>query len=94
MRKTNAVPDSDTSARKKHEQAEPVDETVENLEGRQTSIKSGKHSSMEKMAASRPEMAESPGAHPVPGAFGNEHEDEEVTGPSEAHRDKALRSKP
>lgn len=40
------------------------------IEGLQTSNKAGKHSSAEKLAASRPEFGASPGAKPVDGAFG------------------------
>jgi hypothetical protein len=77
--KTN-VPDSDTTARTPIDQEdEQLDETTENLEGRQTSIKSGKHSSVEKMAASRPELGTGRGAQPVPGAFGDD-ESHPVTG--------------
>ena len=59
---------------------------------RQTSNKSGKHSSVEKLTASRPEFGASPGAKPVPGA-GGDTEDGEEHAPSGGHRDKALRSK-
>jgi len=94
MRKTTAVPDSDTTARKKHEDDTAIDETLDNTDGRQTSQKTGKHSSVEKMAASRPEFAESPGAHPVPGADGDPGKDHEPTPEgTNAHRDKALRPK-
>jgi hypothetical protein len=81
-RKTN-YPDSDQSARKSHpaqgdeEVAESTDETV-NV---QTSHKSGKHSSAEKLSASRPEFGEGRGAQPVDGAFGHHEEGEhQVTG--------------
>jgi len=40
------------------------------IEGLQTSNKAGKHSSAEKLAASRPEFGASSGAKPVDGAFG------------------------
>lgn len=74
-RKSN-YPDSDQSARKSHpakgdeDVAESTDETV-NV---QTSHKSGKHSSIEKLSASRPEFGEGRGAQPVEGAFGSDEE--------------------
>src|SRR5438552_8426174 len=81
-RKMN-YPDSDQSARKSHpakgdeETAERTGETV----NAQTSQKSGKHSSAEKLAASRPEFGEGRGAQPVDGAFGSDEEGEhQVTG--------------
>ena len=94
-RKTTAIPKSDETARHKVETEDTaVDETVENLDGRQTSQKTGKHSSVEKLAASRPEFSESPGAHPVPGADGEPGKDHEPTlEGTNAHRDKALRPK-
>ncbi len=94
-RKTTAVPNSDETARHKVEPEDTtVDETVENLDGRQTSQKTGKHSSVEKLAASRPEFSESPGAHPVPGADGDQDKEHEPTPEgTNAHRDKALRPK-
>jgi hypothetical protein len=82
MKKTNA-PDSDESARKRHPDAaadlmEDVDSAPSGL---QTSNKSGKHSSAEKLAASRPEFGTGRGAVPVDGAFGaNVDETHEVTG--------------
>ncbi|HZQ53426.1 MAG TPA: hypothetical protein VFB14_14575 [Bryobacteraceae bacterium] len=72
-RKTN-LPDSDETARNKH----PFtgDENVADADtatpGLQTSNKSGKHSSAEKLAASRPEFGAGRGAQPVPGAFGDD----------------------
>jgi len=97
MRKTTAVPDSDESARNKHDYTErdtTFDDSVQSDEGRQTSQKTGKHSSVEKLAASRPEFGNSPGQNPVPGADGDPGKDHEK--PPEgtnAHRDKALRPK-
>jgi hypothetical protein len=63
------MPDSDRSARKPVEEIEdeiaaPAGELAE----RQTSVKTGKHSSVEKQAASRPELA--PRRKPVAGAHG------------------------
>lgn len=80
LRKTD-LPDSDETARNKHpyNDGEPDLEETVNDEGLQTSNKSGKHSSVEKLAASRPEFGTSPGAKPVPGAFG-EDESHVVTG--------------
>lgn len=72
-RKNTAIPQSDETAR--HPDAaseeEEIYEDPGNLEGRQTSNKSGKHSSVEKLAASRPEFGSSPGAKHVDGAFGD-----------------------
>lgn len=65
------VPDSDESARHERIPAEEMTEDAGNIEGLQTSTKSGKHSSVEKLAASRPEFNASPGANPVAGAFGS-----------------------
>ncbi len=71
-------PDSDQSARKSHpaegdqETGESPEETVDV----QTSTKSGKHSSVEKLSASRPEFGEGRGAEPVDGAFGRDEEGE------------------
>jgi hypothetical protein len=66
--------DSDETAREKHPLA--GDENIEDLSGEsaglQESSKTGKHSSVEKLAASRPEFGEGRGAQPVPGAFGND----------------------
>jgi hypothetical protein len=81
-RKTN-YPDSDQSARKKHpdsgdENVSDADTSVSDL---QTSNKSGKHSSAEKLAASRPEFGAGRGAQPVSGAFGSDEEGEhQITG--------------
>lgn len=74
-------PDSDESARKKHPHtAQPDDDsTTRNLEGSQTSNKSGKHSSVEKLAASRPELGSASGSQPAAGAFGRD-ESHVVTG--------------
>jgi hypothetical protein len=71
--KTN-LPDSDETAREKHGYAgnEQVQDASADIEGLQTSNKTGKHSSAEKLAASRPEFGESPGAKPVDGAFGDD----------------------
>ncbi|HEX5430957.1 MAG TPA: hypothetical protein VFW83_03255 [Bryobacteraceae bacterium] len=65
--KTSKVPDSDRFARKQSEDLES-EETADpgKLASRQVSNKSGKHSSVEKQAASRPEFA--PRAKPVAGA--------------------------
>jgi len=78
--KTNS-PDSDESARGKHPYAgdEQIEDVSADIEGLQTSNKAGKHSSVEKLAASRPEFGSSAGAKPVDGAFGNNPE-HNVTG--------------
>lgn len=72
-KKTN-YPNSDETARNKHpftgdENLPDVDTTTPGL---QTSNKSGKHSSAEKLAASRPEFGAGRGAQPVSGAFGDD----------------------
>ncbi len=71
--KTN-VPDSDESARGKHPDAadEEMEDVSLDIEGLQTSNKTGKHSSVEKLAASRPEFGSSSGGQPVSGAFGHD----------------------
>jgi hypothetical protein len=71
--KTNP-PDSDEAARDKHPYAggEQIPDASPNIEDLQTSNKMGKHSSVEKLAASRPEFGTSPGARPVDGAFGDD----------------------
>ena len=55
--KTNS-PESDETARGKHPYAgdEATDDASANIEGLQTSNNTGKHSSVEKLAASRPEF--------------------------------------
>src|SRR5579884_2993165 len=80
-RKTN-YPDSDESARRNHpdaaDEAMPdVDTSVPDL---QSSNKSGKHSSAEKLAASRPEFGAGRGAQPVDGAFGHNEGEHQITG--------------
>src|SRR5438477_7192436 len=82
-KKNTAAPKSDQTARKESEDlyiesAENVEQ--EDLTGRQISSKTGKRSSAQKLAASRPEFGPSPGAHPVAGAFGK---DQEIAGSGE-----------
>jgi hypothetical protein len=78
-RKANP-PDSDETARQKHGYAgENIPDADTSVEGLQASNKSGKHSSAEKLAASRPEFGEGRGAQPVSGAFGDD-ETHQVTG--------------
>jgi hypothetical protein len=79
-RKTN-YPDSDETARQDHSEEEGMKSqgtTEIALEG-QTSNKSGKHSSVEKLAGSRPGFGQGRGAVPVDGAFGDDP-DHVVTG--------------
>lgn len=75
--KTN-LPDSDETARGKHAYAgeEDMPDASTDIEGLQTSNKSGKHSSVEKLAASRPEFGAAAGAKPVDGAFGKDRDEE------------------
>ena len=63
---------SDQMARGKH--AFPAEDTLEeaSTEQSQTSNKSGKHSSVERLAASRPEHGTGRGARLVAGAFGDD----------------------
>lgn len=74
-------PNSDETARAKHPYAgdEAVPDASDDIAGLQTSNKTGKHSSAEKLAASRPEFGAGRGAQPVSGAFGDD-ESHEVTG--------------
>lgn len=74
-------PDSDETARKKHAYAgeEEMPDVSTDIAGLQTSNKSGKHSSVEKLAASRPEFGRSAGSQAVDGAFGDDP-DHVVTG--------------
>jgi len=74
-------PDSDESARSQHPDAaaDQIPDASQDIEGLQTSNKSGKHSTAEKLAASRPEFGTGRGAVPVDGAFG-EDPDHVVTG--------------
>ena len=86
MKLDTSVPPSDQSARPKHpdsaqeapDDVNPDDVNTE-LEGRQVSNKSGKHSTVEKLGASRPEFGTGRKAEPVAGAFGGD-ESHEVTG--------------
>ena len=79
-RKTNP-PGSDQTARKKHPDAadDPMPDVDPEPFDLQTSNKSGKHSSAEKLAASRPEFGTGRKAIPVDGAFGHDP-DHAVTG--------------
>ena len=81
MEKTN-FPDSDESARAKHPDAgeENVPDANTEIGALQTSNKSGKHSTAEKLAASRPEFGTGRGAVPVDGAFGKDNEIHEIRG--------------
>ena len=76
MSRKNDLPDSDETARNKHamDPEEKADIDLSDVDI-QTSNKSGKHSSVEKLAAARPEFGERPGAKPVDGAFGNDDEE-------------------
>ena len=73
MEKTN-LPNSDRSVRKSNPDVGDLDtaEATDLTENIQTSHKSGKHSSAEKLAASRPNFGEGRGAQPVDGAFGKD----------------------
>jgi hypothetical protein len=72
------LPDSDQSARGKHAQEqeeENLSEVTDVVTPLETSHKSGKHSTAEKLAASRPEFSPGRGAQHVDGAFGEEKEE-------------------
>jgi hypothetical protein len=79
-RKTNS-PDSDESERRKHPDAaaDNIPDADTSIPELQTSNKSGKRSSAEKLAASRPEFGTGRGAVPVDGAFGDDP-DHVITG--------------
>ena len=81
MNDKNNAPDSDRSVRSNHpdsgdENVSDADLAIADL---QTSNKSGKHSTAEKLAASRPEFGAGRGAQPVSGAFGDD-ENHPITG--------------
>jgi hypothetical protein len=67
--KTNP-PDSDLTARKR-QGVRDLEKSEEGAATPETSNKTGKHSSVEKLAASRPEFAAAPGAKAKPGSFGD-----------------------
>lgn len=71
--KTN-YPGSDESARAKHPDAaqDPVEDASPDISGLQTPNKSGKHSTVEKLAASRPEFGTGRRAEEVAGGFGDD----------------------
>jgi hypothetical protein len=74
------LPDSDESARQKHAQEQETEnwnEVTDVVTDLQTSNKSGKHSTTEKLSASRPEFGEGRRAQHVDGASGSEEEERE-----------------
>lgn len=73
MEKTD-WPDSDETARSYHKEDEAETTIDADTTATQTSNKTGKHSSVQKLAASRPEFSAGRGAQPVDGAFGNDEE--------------------
>jgi len=92
-RKTVKIPDSDVTARKRNgETDEAGGATI--TDQLQTSNKTGKHSSVEKLAASRPEFGESPGAHPKSGAFGNPTPEEDTEHPLGSNGSRGLNGRP
>lgn len=62
--KHQATPDSDQTARHRSEDLTDLSDFPDNIEGLQTSNKTGKHSSVEKLAASRSDFAPRPSVHP------------------------------
>ena len=81
-KKAIKTPESDVSARHPREDMseEIYDTPNESLQQRQTSNKSGSHSNVEKLRASRSEFAPRPSAGPVPGARGPEQPQPETPG--------------
>ncbi len=77
MDKKQNFPESDESSRKSHyaQADEDQGESTERTLNAQMSGKTGKHSTVEKLAASRPEFGEGRGEVPVDGAFGKDPED-------------------
>ena len=78
--KKTALPDSDQSARQKNareQEEENWNEVTDVVKTTQTSHKSGKHSTAEKLAASQPEFGEGRSAKPADGASGSEEEERE-----------------
>lgn len=73
-RKLSKIPDSDVTPRDTAKDQEPDLFTDPAHDPPQTSTKSGKHSSVMKKAASRPERATGNAAKPVPGAFGKDED--------------------
>lgn len=91
MAKKTNFPDSDESARRTNPPQDDEMDTNPNdtVEGLQESGKSGKHSTVEKLAASRPNFATGRGAEPVDGAFGTDDADavaESGMGRTDEHR--------
>ena len=78
MNNKTDIPDSDRSARNAHTPADDLDTegTTDETVNLQTSNKTGKHSAVEKLSASRPEYGEGRGAVPVDGAFGHDEDRE------------------
>jgi len=81
MKKSNKIPDSDQTARKRQEdESERIPAAADLYSGGNnpdTSNKSGKHSTVRKLAASRPEFGSSAGAKHVDGATGKQAESRE-----------------
>jgi hypothetical protein len=74
------LPDSDQSARQKHAQEqedENWNEVTDVVTDLRTSNKSGKHSTAEKLSASRPEFGDGGRAQHVDGASGSSEEERE-----------------
>ena len=83
-------PDSDQTARPKHAlMSDDPTEAGDNIVGLQTSTKSGKHSSVEKLAQSRSEFKSGRDAQPVDGAFGNDPDEMAAHKPESLPRQKA-----
>lgn len=78
--KKTDLPDSDESARQKHAQEQEQEnwsEVTDVVTTTQTPHKSGKHSTAEKLAASRPEFGQGNQGKPVDGASGKQEENRE-----------------
>jgi hypothetical protein len=72
MNRNSKLPDSDPTARKRGGESQQVPSEEMSSAVPETSHKSGKHSSVEKASASRPESQPAPGAKPKPGSFGSD----------------------
>jgi hypothetical protein len=92
MEKKTNFPDSDESARRTNPpQDDEMDTNPDDaVDGLQVSGKSGKHSTTEKLAASRPNFGTGRGAEPVDGAFGKD--DAEIVAESDLGRTDEHRS--
>ena len=92
--KSNKIPDSDVAERGPVDVSDTNPEDAGITEVRQTSLKTGKHSSVEKQAASRPELGTAPGFHPKDGAFGDATPDKDRDRPAGTPGSEGLNGRP